>query len=319
MILNEIISIIRDSRHIAILPHVSADGDALGSCFALGLALRRLGKDVHVYLEEEVPYVYSFLPGQEAAKVYPVETIKNHDVIIALDTGDLGRLGKRADIFGSSPVTVNIDHHATNSAFAGYNHVDTASAAVGEIIYQMLMLMGVKMDKDISTCLYVAIAADTGGFRFSNTTSVTHRIAGDLINNGIDVADISRKVFDSTSLAKVQLMGLAIHSLELLENGKVAVITVTEEMMQQSGAADEDCDGLVNIGRNIRGVEVAVLIKQKGSEEFRINLRSNTYVDVSAIAARFSGGGHRRAAGCTLQGTWKDAGSRLLAQIRDVL
>lgn len=319
MSLDEIISVIGNSRRIAILPHVSADGDALGSCFALGLALRGLGREADIYLEEEIPYVYGFLPGRELARIYPADTRTDYDAVLVLDTGDLARLGKRVEIFRSCPVTANIDHHATNTFFARYNYVHTNSSAVGEIIYHMLKSMGVGMDADISTNLYVAVATDTGGFRFSNTTPVTHQVAGDLIQNGINVADISQKVFESSSREKVRLMGLAIDALELLEDGKVAVMTVTGDMMLASGAADEDCDGLVNIGRSIRGVEVSVLIKQKDAEEFRINLRSNSYVDVSAIAARFSGGGHKRAAGCTMLGKREEIAGRLLQQIQEAL
>lgn len=318
MILNNIISALKGAGSIAIMPHVSADGDALGSSLALAFALKKLGKDVKVYLEEEIPYIYNFLPGKQFVEVYK-GTFRSFDVAAALDTGDIERLGERADIFKGAKITANIDHHNTNSEFAFYNHVQTTSSAVGEIIYQLIKMLGLSLDPDTATCLYVAITTDTGGFRFSNTTAITHQIAGDLINNGVNVSEISQRVFDSTSLEKVKLMGEAINSLELFEGGRVGFITITEDIMKNTGAKEEDCDGIVNIARNINGVEVAVMIRQRGNGELKINFRSKSHVDVSAIAGMYGGGGHKRAAGCTVQGNLEDIRKKVLDDIIEVL
>ncbi len=318
MELNKIMSILKEAGTICILPHVSADGDALGSCLALGLALRKLSKSVDIVLEEKIPYIYDFLPGREMTRVYGNDS-GTYDVVVALDTGDMGRLGKRAPLFEAAGITVNIDHHRTNSGFGFYNYVHTASSAVGEIVYRMIKKMGIDMDLDIATCLYVAITTDTGGFRFGNTTAVTHQIAGELINKGVQVAEISQRVFDAMSLEKLRLMGNAINTLELLEDGRVAYITVTDEIMQKVGAADEDCDGIVNLGRNVNGVEVAVMFRQKDSGEIKLNFRSKAYVDVSAIAAAYGGGGHIRAAGCTVMEPLDAIKPRLLEDIRKAL
>lgn len=318
MILNEIISVLKTSKEITVLPHVSVDGDGLGSSLALGIALKKLGKEAAIFLEEDIPYIYGFLPGKDLVEIYTGQTVES-DVVMALDTGDLGRLGRRVEIFNRSRMTINIDHHNTNSGFAAYNFVQTSSSSVGEIIYQLIKMMGLDIDVDISTCLYVAIATDTGGFRYSNTTSVTHQIAADLINNGVNVAEISQKVFESTSLEKVKLMGNAINSLKILEDGKVALITLTKEMMKEAGAKEEDSDGMVNIGRNIRGVEVAVMLRQLDNGEIRVNLRSNSYVDVSAIASMYSGGGHKRAAGCTVRGELEEVKVKMLGSVKEAL
>jgi phosphoesterase RecJ-like protein len=314
MVLNEIIEALKNSNEIIILPHISADGDALGSCLALGLALRTMNKHVSVYTEEKIPYIYDFLPGANLAEVYKGGKIQA-DIVLALDTGDLGRLGKRIDIFNSARVTVNIDHHGTNPGFAVYNYVHTAASSVGEIVYQMIKMMGLDISVDIATCLYVAISTDTGGFRYSNTTPVTHRIAADLIDNGVNVADVSQRVFECMSLEKVKLMGSAIDRLELMFDGKVALMTVTQQMIDEAGAREEDCDGLVNIARSIRGVEVAALLKHAGKDEVRVNLRSNTDADVSAVASDFDGGGHKKAAGCTIRADINEARQNLLESI----
>lgn len=321
MILIDIINRLKESGKVIIMPHISADGDGLGSSFALGLALERSGINVEVCLEENVPHIYSFLPGQHLVRIVEDEGLPDEGAytVVALDTGDLARLGNRADIFKSAELTVNIDHHSTNDEFAQYNFVNTNSSAVGEIVYQLVKMMGIKFDAAIATCIYVAIATDTGGFRFSNTTPITHQIAGDLVNSGVNVSEVSQKIFDTVSYEKVKLMGAAINSLELIQDGKIALITITDGIMKSTGAMEEECDGIVNIGRNIRGVEVALMLRQKSNGEVKINFRSNSYVDVSEIAKIYSGGGHKRAAGCTVKGNLDDIRLNVLNAIRKVL
>ncbi len=314
--LSKIAEIIAESNNIAILPHVAADGDALGSAFALALAVSGMGKSVTVFLEEDIPHIYGFLPGKELSEIF-TKPKGNYDVVIAADCGDTGRLGSRNEIFDGTDRTVNIDHHETNTFFAGINYVDTASSATGEVIYKLLELLEITPDKDIATCLYVAISTDTGSFRYSNTTPVTHKIAAELIKSGVDVAYVSQKVFDVTTYEKVKLTGEAIHSLELFENGRIAVMTLTQELLQKTGAKDDDCSGIINTARNIEGVEVAVLLRQLDNEEIKVNLRSNSTVDVSAIASSYSGGGHKKAAGYTTGGKLEEVKSKLLELIRN--
>jgi Exopolyphosphatase-related proteins len=316
--LNRIIPIIKRASRIAILPHISADGDALGSSIALALAIKKLGKTADVYMEEEIPQVYSFLPGRQFVEVYTTRP-SNYELVVALDCGDAGRLGYRSEIFEGAANTVNIDHHNTNTEFAVHNYVDTKSSAVGEIIYQLIGIMGLEIDREIATCIYVAIATDTGGFRYSNTTSLTHHIVSELINKGVNVADISQRVFDTTSYEKVKLLGAAIDAIELMENGKVAFIGLTNEAIRKTGAKEEDCDGIVNIGRNIRGVKVAAMFRQWDNGEVKVNLRSSSDIDVSAIANMYSGGGHKKAAGYTVKGNLEEVKKRLLDDIREVL
>lgn len=318
MELNRIIAILQESDKIVILPHVSADGDAIGSSLALAMTLRKIGKKPKVLLDEEIPYIYGFLPGREMAEVFT----SRHDMFdtaVALDTGDLGRLGLRRSVFENASVTVNIDHHNTNTEFGFHNYVNSGSSAVGEIVYDMIKKLGLVPDLDMATCLYVAVATDTGGFRFSNTTPLTHRIVSDLITAGVKVADVSQRIFDSNSYEKVKLTGAAISRLELLENGKVAVIALDYDLIKGTGAREEDCDGIINTARNIRGVEVAAMLRQWNNGEIKVNLRSSSYVDVSAIAGLYKGGGHKKAAGYITGGSLEDAKNRLLKDIKEVL
>ncbi|ACL74841.1 DHH family phosphoesterase [Ruminiclostridium cellulolyticum] len=313
-----LIKAIETAESIAIFPHTSADGDAIGSSLALALALKKTGKKVIVYMEESIPDTYKFLPGSELA----VFISENDDIMglnIALDTGDTARLASRAALFFKAPATINIDHHITNTKFAQYNHVDASAASTGELVFLLLKEMNYEIDADMAKCLYTAIVTDTGGFKYGNTTAETHRTAAELLSTGIDVADLSQKLFDNTTFVKLKLTQKAIELLELYENDLLAVTVITQDVLQSTGAKDEDCDGLVNIGRSIEGVEVSVLIKEKSTNEIRVNLRSKTYVDVSEIAAAFGGGGHKRAAGCTIKGRITDVKEQLINTIKDKL
>lgn len=316
--LDKIADTIMESDTIAILPHVFADGDALGSSFALALALSEMGKKAEVLLEEKVPLLYDFLPGRNLSFIYE-KSEEQYDLALALDCGDMERLGGRKEVFVNASRTANIDHHNTNTGFAMLNHVDTTSSSTGEIIFSLLDRIGHKSGADVAVNLYVAISTDTGGFRYSNTTPGTHIIASKLISQGVDVAEISRIVFDTTSYEKVKLTGTAIHSLELIENGRIAVMTLTNEMISKTGAREEESEGIINIGRNIRGVEVAAMLREMGNGEIKVNLRSNLYVDVSAVAGRFSGGGHKRAAGFTTTGDIMRVKDALLDELRKEL
>lgn len=316
--LDRIADTIIASDTIAILPHVASDGDALGSSFALALVLSGMGKKVDVLLEEDVPLLYSFLPGKNLSKVH-VKSDMHYALALALDCGDIERLGSRRDVFDSADHTVNIDHHNTNTKFAMQNYVDKASSSTGEIIYMLLGEMGQKPDTDVAVNLYIALSTDTGGFRYSNTSARTHLIASQLISQGVNVAEISRIVFDTASYEKVKLTGAAIQSIELVEDGRIAVMTLANETIRNTGAREEDSDGIINIARNIRGVEVAVMLRQLDSGEIKVNLRSNKYVDVSAVAGRYSGGGHKRAAGFTTAGDLEQIKTGLLEDFQKEL
>ncbi|PYG88416.1 phosphoesterase RecJ-like protein [Ruminiclostridium sufflavum DSM 19573] len=314
----EIVKLISDAGSVAIYPHVSADGDAIGSSLALGMALRNAGKRVEIFIEEDIPTVYRFLPGLELAGFHNEED-ETADLNIALDTGDVGRLGSRAEFFFKAPCSINIDHHITNTKYAHLNFVDALSASTGEIIYSLLLELNIPINTDIAVCLYTAIATDTGGFQYQNTTADTHRIVAELLSTGINVGEVSQRIYDNTTYEKLKLNARAINLLELYENAKLAVVTLSLEDIQSTGAKEEDCDGIVNIGRSIESVEVSVLIKERSKNEARINLRSKTYVDVSEVAAAFDGGGHTRAAGCTVNGSLEEVKGKIIEAIKDKL
>lgn len=294
-ILRKITENIIDTEDIVILPHINADGDALGAALALGIALNDMGKQVDILLEEEVPSNLDFLPGQELIKATPRE---RYSIALNIDNGDISRLGKRESHFWNAKIRLSIDHHTTNRVEAHYSYVNTKASATGEIVYDLIVnYLNLSLNRDISLCLYTAIVTDTGGFRYTNTTPETLIICADLMRHEIDFPYVIKKVFDMVSYTKLHLMKKTINSLSFLEDGKLAISYLTYEDIQNHDVKNDDFEGLVNIGRNLEGVEVSVFLREDSEGTFRGNLRSNNYVDVSEIAEKFNGGGHKRAAG----------------------
>ena len=303
-ILSKVAEHLLHSNDIVILPHINADGDALGAALALGLALREINRDTDVLVEEEIPSNLDFLPGQELIRQNPQ---KAYDVALNIDNGDISRLGRREPYYHSANIRLSIDHHATNHVEADYSYVDTASGATGEIVYDLIIhyLKGT-INKDIALCLYTAIVTDTGGFRYTNTTPKTLEISAELLRYHIDFTYVVKKVFDMTSYVKLCLMKQTMNSLRLMEGGKLAVSYITYEDIQKHPAKSDDFEGLVNIGRNLEGVEVSLFLREETKGHFKGSLRSNDYVDVASVAEKFNGGGHIRAAGFNIDGELED-------------
>ncbi len=299
MTLNKICDVIKGASRVAILPHIQVDGDCIGSSFALALALNAAGKKARVILEEQIPTSYAFL-GEEYQFYDTLEDADNFDTVICLDSGDEQRINKRMSLLASCKNTINIDHHITNTKFAKYNYIDEKCAATGEIIYRLITLLEIEITKEMATCLYVAIATDTGGFRYTNTTANTHMIASELLKTGIDIGDINRKIFETMSMQKLKLLMEAGRTIELFADGKVALVCITRAFIEKVSATDQDVEGLSSLPRQIKGAEVGILLTEKEDEKVKVSLRSNQYVDVSKIAMFFDGGGHQRASGCTL-------------------
>ncbi|AZT90190.1 bifunctional oligoribonuclease/PAP phosphatase NrnA [Caldicellulosiruptor changbaiensis] len=294
MIESKIINCLLNSNKIAIVSHENPDGDCIGSMLALYLALTKKGKSPRMFLKNNVPKNLSFLPAANKIEIKD-EIDEMFDVLVLLDTGELERTGIK-NIKSCYKKLVNIDHHVTSEGIGDYYYINSSAAATGEIVYQLVKLMGIDNDKDIATCLYTSIFTDTGGFKYSNTTSVTHQIAGDLINMGINFVYIVNKVFDEMSLSKFNLLKDTLQTLELFEENKIAFLTITKEMFERNNASRDETENIINFAKNIEGVEVAALFIEEDSR-IKVSLRSKYYLDVAAISKEFGGGGHPRAAG----------------------
>jgi phosphoesterase RecJ-like protein len=282
-----------------VLPHVSADGDAVGSSLAMCYFLTAYGKTSRLVMDEKVPDKYAFLDEDNIIELYSENTVYKADSYIALDTGDIRRLGNRMKLF-DCPDTWNIDHHKTNTGFAERNYVDIQSASTGEIIYGLFKHFNVQIDKKTADALFTAISTDTGGLRYSNTTPASMRICAELLELGIDISDISHRVFDMTPYQKLLLKAVAIENMRLHFGGKLALITLKSEDYAFLMGKDEYFDGIVNIANNTEGVLAGILMRETAEGHIKVNMRSaSDDIDVALFANMNGGGGHVRASGFT--------------------
>jgi len=313
-IINNIISLIKASNVIIILPHIMADGDTLGSSMALHLALGKIEKKSFVLIDEEIPKNLRFITAGHVL-ISNAEHL-SPDLVITVDCSDEDRLGQRKKYLQEIPNSINLDHHKTNTLFAKNNFVDYSAAATGEIIYNIIKHLEILISKEIASSLYVAISTDTGSFKYDNTTTNTHIIISDLLNYGINLNDITTELYQNKSLLKVKLMAEAVNTLEFHYTGKLGIIIVNSKMIQKVGASQLDADGLVEVVRDIEGVEVGVLLKETSDFEIKVGFRAKYDVDVSSIAKHFGGGGHRKASGCTIYDSLSNA-RNFIIQIMD--
>ncbi len=310
--------VILSANNILILPHIMADGDTLGSSVALYLALKKLGKNPCILLDEDIPNnLKFFIPEDSIAQTFDESSLI--DLVISIDCSDLERLGTRKKYILNTQNTLNIDHHKTNTQFAKVNIIDSKAAATGEIIYEVIKTLQASISKEIATALYVAISTDTGSFKYDNTSPKTHLISAELLEYGINLNQVSVELYQNKPVYKMKLMIEALKTLEFYCDGKVGLISITNEMMDKVGANSTDSDGLIELARDLEGVEVGILLKEIKKEEIKIGLRSKYNIDVSKIAMMFDGGGHSKAAGCTMFENIENAKKKIVAEIKNIL
>lgn len=300
----EIIDLINQNDNFLIVGHVGADGDSIGSVTALTRLLKIKNKKARAYLNRDTLAPFSFLEINENEFYTDFEKLKKDlesqkFILITLDSGSLERVDLEKGIINSAQFIINIDHHEDNTCFGEFNLIQSDRAAVGEIIYEFVTeMLAVKMPLALAKPLATAIITDTGALRYDNTTSRVLRILADLMDLGVDIYKINKKIFGSLSYKALILKGLALATLNLSKKGKVAWLYVSREMMHQAGT--DFTEGLVGLARDIDGVEIGILFTEEEKEAVKVSLRSNFYAEVNKLAAEFEGGGHPRAAGATV-------------------
>lgn len=307
---DEVAAVLMQSQSCMILCHVVPDGDAIGSSLALAGALARMGKKVKLVSADPVPEAYEFLESQlrfDPASTVTCEAMESYETLVFLDCTHKDRIGSLANLISPGHFIVNVDHHVTNSFFGHVNFVDPDAAAVGEQVLRVIDRLGVSLDEDMARCLYAAILTDTGSFRYENTTPEVLRAAARLLEVGAKPAEISEAIYESRSFSSLKVLGLALTTLETTASGKVAWMTMSREMLASAGGSEADTEGIINYARAIRGVEVGLFFREVEDSTTRVGLRSRSVVDVSVIATEFGGGGHPRAAGCTVRLPLKEA------------
>ena len=313
--LDNIVEVVNKAKKIAIFTHVSPDGDAIGSSLAFYLGLLQLKKEVSI-VTDEFSRCFCFLPHLEDIQR---EVDDCYDVSIALDCATRGRLFDPKESFSRSNVTVAIDHHASNTYFANLNYVEGSSPATCKTLIKFFKRLGITITKEIGSCLMAGIITDSGGFRYNTVDDETFEFAASMLDLGVDISDIYYRTFDVKTKAQFQLFTLATSRIKFYAKDRIALTYVTLEDMKKTKAMAGDHEGIVNVGRNIEGVEVSVFLREVDKEFYRISMRSNDYVDVSEVASLFGGGGHSRAAGCDIHENLDVAIKKLVKETTKVL
>lgn len=309
--MREILDKINEAVSVAVFPHVSEDPDALGSCFAFVEVLRKMGKKAVCYTEEPIEKRLKFIEGDY--EVYDANGSYDYDLALCLDCGDLERLGNRKKLFDEIGSSVNIDHHRTNTLFADANYVDDKASATGEILFGLFNEWGVKFDSKIARFLYIAICSDTGCFKYSNVTPKTMRSAAELLEYDFDHSEVTRLLFDTYELKIMKLRSELMQGVNSYGGGKINVVTADESVYEKYGVTSNEISDIVDIPRCIEGTEIAVSIKRQNGE-IRVSMRSNGNADVSEIAVKFGGGGHAKAAGCSVDAKTVEEAEKIIVE-----
>ena len=321
--LDELIETLETPADTLIVFHRNPDADAVGSAFALQRVLEQLGSVARCICCDEVPENLQFLMNGAQESVLSNAVLAGFEParIITVDTASLSQMGDLASLFGDR-VDLMIDHHESDAPYAKESYIRTGAAATGEIIFDIIKRLAneerIVIDEEMCIDLYAAISADTGCFRYSNVTPKTHLRAAELVASGIDCAEINRRLFENKSLERLRAQSAAISNMEVFADGKIAVVTFPYALKAGLGLGDEDLGALVDIPRSLSGVEVALCIRQPLPEgKFRVSARSNGEYDVAELCRKFDGGGHAKAAGCTLMATdIGEAMHRIVSAIR---
>jgi phosphoesterase RecJ-like protein len=286
----------------------------LGLKFALEKSRPHVQR-VDCVISGKMPDVYDFLPGiKEVLRMETATTLlPQYDMTISVDCGSADRLGLAQPIFQNGKVSANIDHHVSNNHFGQINVVDTAAAASGEVVFDILKAMKIPLDANIATCLYTGIITDTGGFKYSNTTAKVMDTTAQLINAGANPEYIFKQLYEEQPMCQVMLQADALRQSQFNADKTIGWTVITRDLLNQHGALDEHIDGLVESIRRIDSVLIAIVFKETMSGETKISIRSDSHdIDVSAVMCLFDGGGHRMAAGCTMPFPITEAPTKLL-------
>lgn len=311
--LKEIGEQLLSAHRILLFPHMQIDGDAYGSAVALCLALRKIGKEAYILLEDKVPAFLAFLTSDFCLEGDP--PFESADVSVAIDCSDVGRFEHRKDWYFKGSVSICVDHHMTNNLFADYNYIDSKAAATGEIIYDLLKSMGCKINGEIADALYAAITTDTGNFRYSNTTKRTHLIVADLYGYGLNHTKVCVQIYENVRKERVKLSAEALKEMQVLCQNTAGIVCVTQKMLEENQAGMEETEGIIDTLKSIEGIEIAALLKEKEKDIIKVSLRAKSYANVANIAQKFQGGGHIKAAGCTIYAPLEAAKQKIIEAI----
>ncbi len=307
--ISDAVAFLREHSDFLLIAHVAPDGDALGSCLALQMLLKRLGKRARVICDDPVPHLYAFLPGADG--VLPGDADVDVEALVAVDCADVGRAGKPWRRLSDRP-SLCIDHHITNPAFADVNYIEDC-AATGELVCLLYEAFNASISADVGVCLYTAIATDTGNFAYSSVTPRTFSLMGRVMESGFDLPECNRLLYRNERLQKLRMTARTVENARLYRDGQVIVGVLSKAETEAVEGLKADADGIIDCLRDVETVVAACFLREELGDEVkvRVSLRSKDRVDCAALAKTFGGGGHVRAAGATLRTTLAEAEDRV--------
>lgn len=305
-----ILRVLREGERFVVCSHSRPDGDAVGSMLAVGMLLDQMGKRADLVTADRIPAVYRRLPGAE--RIQTVLAVHGHyDAAILLECDGL----ERTRLHGLEPYfLVNIDHHISGRNYAHVNWIEHGAASTGELVHRLVKAAGARVTPEMATCLYTTVLTDTGTFCYGALGASTFELARELVVAGADPIAIAQDIYFSVPASKVMLLGAALS--RLVREGPVAWLWLTQDDMERTHAAEEDCEGIVNFALGIAGVDASVFLRELPEGQIRLSLRGKGAVNVAAIAEKLGGGGHENAAGCTLDGPLERALQQILVELR---
>jgi phosphoesterase RecJ-like protein len=313
--LAEIAEVFRSRNRFVVMSHARPDGDALGCTIATALCLRQLGKDVTAWNEDGVPDRYRYLSEKEIVCRPPAEP-QRFEVAVVLDNAVRNRAGKAMEAVAHADTWINIDHHITNEGYADLNHVDATSPATGQILFELFRGQGLPLTEAMAGNLFVAISTDTGSFQYPSTTARTYEIAAELIRAGVNVGELSQKMYESFPRRRIELLRGLLNVLRFSSRDRVASFALSVEMAKAVGMQPDDTEGLIDYIRAIDGVVAAAFFEEVGDGRVRVSLRSKSpKVNVAKVCASFGGGGHVLAAGARIRGSLAEVEEKVLQTI----
>jgi len=320
--MNELQQIAREIRKrddFLLVGHAIPDGDCIGSIIGLYLGMISIGKNTRILLQDPVPAIYNYLLGSQAV-LSPEQMKAGVNNVIFLDCSDEDRSGEKVmAMLDDRGFTINIDHHQSNTLFGNLNYVDYHSSSTAELVLELLKEMDVDISADIANALYAGIIQDTGGFQHSNTTSATFLHVAELMDRGVNLEQTKLNLFESKSRTEVMLLCRALKNINFNNNGKIAWMTLEYEELKDMGALQICPEGIINYIMMIKGVEVGLMFRELSPGLIKIGFRSKGEFDVSQLAARFGGGGHRRAAGAQQVGTMEEIVKQVICTLEGVM
>jgi phosphoesterase RecJ-like protein len=304
-----------------VVSHVHPDGDAASSTFAAGWLLQSLSKRFTLVNEGPMPEKFRYMWGSDRIVDYSNDRDADREFpyVIAVDCADFSRMGEVKHWFADNVRILNIDHHPTNDYFGHVHLIKEDAAATAQVLYDLAESFQLPWSKELATCIYTGLLTDTGGFRYSNTTPAVMNIAAGMLGYGVEGNRIAEELLERLTLAQIQLLRKALSTLAFASDNKIAWLYLTAEDIAANEAGNEDMEGLVNYPRNIEGVQVGILFKQVDAATVKVSLRSAGVVDVSAIAKELGGGGHIKAAGCTVAGSLSQVVESVIDRIGKVM